>query len=577
MSNIITIIDTGTGLQITTQTSNSGTQTTFDLSYCDVQSSTSQDFLILDSIAADSPRDFPGTCSKITEITHFFTEITTVQQLSAKIESLCNAGGSISSGYDGDTVYVVGFEGQSLDTYDKSATIPAANAKTYQRTYNNLLQLEPFGNHSNQNSGGDWHDQLVSIQPATVQYDNALISRTGVQRGLEKYLDNVNGPKILILNSAVGGQPVSYFLPGGAGWDLWVSKVEEIKTYCRNHQLKFVYLGAQINQGQSDEARGASATTADEFADDHRTLRAAKIAYLGVTRLPVIYTQITHTTEAKRILREELNRALEDYCSESDDLSFHRYITEDEIASEDPFKIMQDDEHDSILGQERRGRATGRFLLERFVDDDSQTVNIDPPTLDPSLEAEVKVVGGVVTGSGDYTFTESATGITVTNDATEGDVITIAQSGCIFTNFTPVWEQGFSVAFRSKTPVSSLFMYLCNLEGIAFQFIKGSGYPGEHYLRAGVEQVSIGTVASAFNNFGYTLTPDADPSTGTLEVFLNGASVITATVPKKALGPLTIGGSEANTAKGMIGDNKITWFKNSPITAGEMTTKHASF
>lgn len=92
MSDIITITDTGTDIEITALHNGSSTAVTHNLPYGDIKSSVSGEFLVLSSKESDSPSDFQTTTSKYADITHAFAGVTDVAGISAKIEALTPGG-----------------------------------------------------------------------------------------------------------------------------------------------------------------------------------------------------------------------------------------------------------------------------------------------------------------------------------------------------------------------------------------------------------------------------------------------------------------------------------------------------
>ena len=140
MDNKITIFNTGTGLTITTESHNSGTVSNHDLSYCDIKSSAIQGHLVLRSNEAALPSDYPGTSSKIGSITHNFSGLTTVEQISEKIEELC---AQSSGGGGGDVPADIYLTYQEL--YDLRTAGDLVAGQAYVIEYTNDHYVENSG------------------------------------------------------------------------------------------------------------------------------------------------------------------------------------------------------------------------------------------------------------------------------------------------------------------------------------------------------------------------------------------------------------------------------------------------
>lgn len=91
MDDKIKIEDHGLGLKITVGLKTKNNLVEYDLPYCDIKSSASQDFLILSSKEASLYNDYPTTKSFYESVEHSFAGVTDVEGLSQRLEELCQA------------------------------------------------------------------------------------------------------------------------------------------------------------------------------------------------------------------------------------------------------------------------------------------------------------------------------------------------------------------------------------------------------------------------------------------------------------------------------------------------------
>lgn len=492
--------------------------------------------------------------------------------------------GSVSTGKN-QIPLLIGF-GQSNTTITRGSTLPT-NDRSYTEQASNLIVVPNTITVTNSNSGGAWNGSTSSLKMLHNRWKSDTNS-LGWQVGVDKALDFQSFNKVLFVEASVGGQPVSYFHPGGgsrisntgAGWIDLENKLTEAYEWAEIYGFELVPFGVFTWQGESDGATsGVNQTSANLWMEDWVEIHEALKTLLNISKIPHNFMQIFHETPATMVLRDRLNLAMENKAIADSEYNYIELMTASDISNEDPNELTQDMEHWGYRGYFKGGIGATDFFINSF---DPEVITITPPVVtgyvrpDFSLfspTAVVEAVGGAISVThGALTLTQNSNVTFRAGDLnTGGEVTTFPNTaGGYLTNFTPVFATGFSWVIRFRITAYGPSGHVLSGNGNGMYFMTDNLSSDLQMVRLGSDKTNtfgVNVNDNVWRTMGCTLLTN-----GNVQLFTNGVKVRDAAITSAVLGAMSIFTWGSSPSLGAVGEMAWCLLNNSPLSESEMIT-----
>lgn len=477
---------------------------------------------------------------------------------------------------------LIGF-GQSNATVNRGETLPT-NDRSYIEAASKLVIVPNPITVTNSNSGGAWNSPTESVTMLQQRWKSAG-PNLGWQMGVDSFLDFTDFKKVLFVEASSGGQPVSYFHPGGgvritatgAGWTNLRNKLQLAYDWAAFYGFEIVPFGVFTWQGESDGAsRGINQTEANLWMEDWVEIHDALKSLMNITRLPHNFMQIFSTDSATMTLRNRLNLAMYNKALSDEEYNYIELLTADDIANQDPNNLTQDIEHWGYRGYFKAGIQASTFFKEKY--NELESINMAPvPYAKPNFasyspKAVVEAVGGTYSVTGTL-------GVTVNNTVTygAGDINTDGETiifpnpeSALITDFTPVFANGLSWAMRFRITTVTARNNLISGSGTGGLFCLTASAGAPQTVRTGSnpdKSFGLNVQDGLWRTLGCTIT-----LSGNVQLFVDGVKVLDTPIASETLGAFSIFTYITAPSLGAIGEMSWCLFKDSPISESDMVT-----